>query len=208
MLILKIILLLVGILALIASYNLPKNSEDPEDKKPENCYNFSGHLYLKKFLHISIFCFAVFYFMIDSKKSPSTKEDTQSVTEDKLIIPPNFFGKPLYQAPYFVCRENLIIQKDNKFTITFYSIGTLASADKAVIKGKLNDDGTINFIGSSEYQFSEDYKPTQLLSKWEMGTCCGDKKTINFFSKSFNTIKGEEEENAIMFGAEKCTAGY
>lgn len=206
MLILKIILLLVGILALIASYNLPKNSEDPDDKKPENCYNVSGHLYLKKFLHISIFCFAVFYFLMDSKKS--TTSDSQSVTEEKLIIPPNFFGKALYQAPYFVCRENLIIQKDNKFTITFYSIGTLESADKAVIKGKLNDDGTISFIGNSEYKFSEDYKPTQLLSKWEMGTCCGDKKTINFFSKSFNTINGKEEETMVMFGAEKCNAGY
>ncbi len=208
MLILKIILLLVGILSLIASYNLPKHSANPEDKKLENCYNFSGHLYLKKFLHISIFCLAVFYFLNKSTSGSTTIKDGDTVVQEKLTIPKNFVGRQLYQGPYFVCRENLVIQKDNKFTLTLYSIGTLESADKAIIKGVLNNDGTIQFLGSSEYKFSEDYKSTKMLSKWDIGSCCGDKKTINLYSKSFNTIRGQEEENSMMFAAENCTAGY
>lgn len=211
MLILKIIILLVGIFALIASYNLPKNSEDPEDRKTENCYNFSGHLYLKSYLHISIFCIAVFYFMggFGSQKNSetsSTSEDAQHTT--KLTIPSNFYGKNLYEAPYFICRETLVIQKNNTFTLTVFSIGTMATADKAVIKGKFNENGTITFFGNSQYQFSEDYKPTKLLSKWDVGSCCGDKKVINLYTTYFNTINGKEEESIKMFGAEKCEPGY
>lgn len=63
MLVLKIHLIVIGVLALIASYNLPKNSAVAEKYKPEKCYYFSGHLYLKSYLHFSMFCFAVFYFM-------------------------------------------------------------------------------------------------------------------------------------------------
>ena len=83
MIVVKIILLLIGVLALIASYNLPKNSEDPEDKKPEKCYNVSGHLYLKTYLNVSIFCFVVFYFMggfgSQKKNGTSNESNTSSV---------------------------------------------------------------------------------------------------------------------------------
>lgn len=77
MIVVKIILLVIGVLALITSYHLPKNSQDPEDKKPENIYNFQGHLYLKKNLNLSIFCFVVFFFM-EGGSSKETVEATEA----------------------------------------------------------------------------------------------------------------------------------
>jgi len=91
MIVVKIILLVIGVLALVASYNIPKNSEDPEDKKPEKSYNVSGHLYLKTYLNLSIFCFVIFYFIggfSDQKKNETSNE---SITSSVLHIGEKYY---------------------------------------------------------------------------------------------------------------------
>ncbi len=73
MIIVKVILLLVAILTLLAAYNLPKNSKDHADKLSENSYNFFGHLYLKKYLHVSVGCFVLLFLMSKSEEGSSKK---------------------------------------------------------------------------------------------------------------------------------------
>ena len=82
MIILKVILILVGILSLLASYNLPKNSKDEADKLPDNSYNVLGHSYLKKYLHISLGCFFILFFM--SKGSKETSESGSKINYSEI----------------------------------------------------------------------------------------------------------------------------
>lgn len=134
----------------------------------------------------------------------------QSIEELKSKIPPpEFLNKPLYESPYFVCRDNLFIDNDLNFTYTIYSIGTMSTAGQTIVKGKLNSDGSITFNGSNKYQFQENYMPTEILAKWDLNNSCyGDAKCISLYSKFFNTLKGGYEVSNHGFSTEKCTPGY
>jgi hypothetical protein len=143
----------------------------------------------------------------NNETTNSSSKNNVSETDIKHKIPSDFYNTTLYLKPYLVCRDNFILNKDRTFTYTLYSIGTIATAEKAIIKGKLNINGTISFIGSNDYKFAEDYEPTEILSKWDIGKY-GDTNVINLYSKSFNTINGSYEENSVSFAHEQCEPGY
>lgn len=69
--------------------------------------------------------------------------------KNEEIFPKSLINKTLYKSPYFVCRDNLIVDKNYNFILTTYSIGTLSSADKYVIKGKFVDGNKVIYNGSN-----------------------------------------------------------
>ena len=143
----------------------------------------------------------------NSETTNSSSKNNKPETDVKHEIPSDFYNTTLYLEPYFICRENFILDKERTFTYTTYSVGTISTAEKAIIKGELNSNGTISFIGSNDYKFVEDYKPTEILSKWDIGKY-GDTKVINLYSKWFNTLTGSYEETSISFAHEQCEPGY
>lgn len=145
----------------------------------------------------------------NSHDGDTTSFPSDAVQEQEEVFPVEFLNKPLYLSPYFVCRDNIVIDDNLNFTYTTYSIGTMASADKAIIKGRLNIDGSITFSGDNYYHFSEDYKPTEILSKWNLNSSCyGDAKCLSLFSRSFNTLNGSYQETSVDFSTMECTPGY
>jgi hypothetical protein len=64
-------------------------------------------------------------------------------------FPKSLINKTLYKSPYFICRYNLIVDKNYNFILTTYSIGTLSSADKYIIKGKFVDGNKVIYSGSN-----------------------------------------------------------
>lgn len=134
----------------------------------------------------------------------------QSIEELKSKMPATeLLNRPLYESPYFVCRDNIVIDDNLNFSYTIFSIGTMASAEQAIIKGKLNLDGSITFSGSNQFKFSTTYKPVEILAKWDMNNSCyGDAKCISLYSRGFDTRSGEYVEYNHGFSTEKCSPGY
>jgi len=73
---------------------------------------------------------------------------TISCTKEEKF-PKSLINKTLYLSPYFVCRDNLVVDENYNFTLTTYSIGTLNSADRYVITGKLVEGNKLIFNGSN-----------------------------------------------------------
>lgn len=70
-------------------------------------------------------------------------------------------------------------------------------------------DGSITFYGDNYYHFSEDYKPTEVLPKWDLNSSCfSNAKCISIYSRFFNTMNGSYQESSVDFTNMECTPGY
>jgi len=124
----------------------------------------------------------------------SCTNELESLKEKKMI------NVNLYKRPYFVCRDKLVIDYDKNFTLTTYSIGTLASADKYVVTGTLNN-GKIEFTSSEKYggfTLNDNYK---IVSD-------GNKSFISFKISYKDNYKGGYSTSSINFQRSGCTSGY
>ena len=140
-------------------------------------------------------------------ESQTTAETNPEPIANKF--PTEFLNKPLYVSPYFVCRDNIFIDNDLNFTYTIYSIGTMASAEQAIVKGKLNSDGSITFNGSNKYQFQGYYMPAEILNKWDINNSCyGSAKCFSVYVQINNQRTQRTEVYDISFTTDECQQGY
>lgn len=110
----------------------------------------------------------------------------------------------MYEKPYFVCRGNLIINNDLEFVLTQYSMGTLESADKYIITGKLIN-GKIQFTSSNVYD------GFTLQDTYEIMTNYGDNKPFIRFKKGYkDNWQGGYKISSMDFqkAEEGCREGY
>ena len=124
----------------------------------------------------------------------SCVNELESLKEKKMI------NVNLYKKPYFVCRDILYIDNNKNFTLTTYSIGTLASADKYIITGTL-DNGKIEFTSSKKYggfTLKDNY---EILSQ-------GDKPYIRFKVSYKDNWRGGYSTSSIDFQRSECEPGY
>jgi hypothetical protein len=149
----------------------------------------------------------IFIFSCNTSEKNNPSEIKSTKIEDKF--PREFLNKPLYESPYFICRDNIFIDDYLNFTYTIYSVGKLANSETRIVKGKLNLDGTITFLGSNRFKFPEFYMPSEILPKWDINNSCYGKVTcISLYSRVFNQRTRNYEEYNISFSTEKCNQSY
>jgi hypothetical protein len=85
----------------------------------------------------------------------------------------------------------------------------MASAEQAIVKGKLNSDGSITFNGSNKYQFQGDYMPFEILNKWDINNSCyGSAKCLSLYSQIYNQRTQRTEVYDRSFTTDECQQGY
>lgn len=140
----------------------------------------------------------------------SLEKEKPTVIELNKSIPSNFYNKQLYEWNNYWChQQTLTIKEDRSFILRISSIGV--NPEYLYIKGVLNNDKTITLDGSNTYQWSYDYKPTTIESKWDItiqnvrvGDDFIEQPHITLFSKGFNTIKGYEVVYESHFTLTNC----
>lgn len=131
-----------------------------------------------------------------------------SCTKDKF--PESLFNKTLYESPYFVCRNNLIVDENMNFTLTTYSIGTLSTADKYIIKGKFVDGNKIEFNGSNVadgFVFSDNFE----IIKSDFGPQDIKYPIVRLKFNYWNVTKGQNDIGVMDFAIPKsgnCSPSY
>jgi hypothetical protein len=125
-------------------------------------------------------------------------------------FPTSLINKRLYMLPYFVCRDNLIVDKDYNFTLTTYSIGTLNSADKYVIKGKFIEGNKVVYNSSNQadgYTFLENVEFYENPS----GPQNNKYPIVRFNFNYWNVTRGQNDIGIMDFSISKnggCEPGY
>lgn len=133
-----------------------------------------------------------------------------SISCTKEKFPKSLINKTLNVSPYFVCRNNLIVDENYNFTLTTYSIGTLSSADKYIIKGKFIENNKVVFDGSNVVDgntfnenvevFESDFGPQDI--KYPI---------VRFKFNYWNVTKGQNDVGVMDFAIPKngeCEPGY
>tara|TARA_R110002050_G_scaffold288470_1_gene440462 strand:- start:1402 stop:1851 length:450 start_codon:yes stop_codon:yes gene_type:complete len=130
--------------------------------------------------------------------------------EKKEIFPKSLINKTLYLSPYFVCRNNLIVDENYNFILTTYSIGTLSSADKYIIKGKFIKGNKVVFNGSNVaggFTYTENVD----IFKSEFGSHDMQYPIVRFKANYWNVTKGENDVGIMDYAVPKngkCEPGY
>lgn len=110
-----IVLIILGILSLGASYNLPKTSNNQKETDPENCYIIFGELYLKSMLNFSIGCFFLVFTInqfMDNKSSISNF-DSRSEKLSPIDVAGTWKGKS--DSDGITLAETITINSDGTF---------------------------------------------------------------------------------------------
>lgn len=125
-------------------------------------------------------------------------------------FPKSLINKRLYVSPYFICRDNLIVDNDYNFTLTTYSIGTLNSADKYIIKGKFIEGNKVIYNGSNiadGYTFNENVE----VFESDFGPQDIKYPIVRFKFNYWNVTKGQNDIGTMDFAVSKnggCEPGY
>lgn len=126
------------------------------------------------------------------------------------IFPKLLINKTLYLDPYFVCRNNLIVDENYNFILTTYSIGTLNSADKYIITGKFIEGNKVIFNGSNVANgntFNEDIE----IFESDFGPHDTKYPIIRLKFNYWNVTKGSNDIGIMDFAVPKngeCEPGY
>ena len=128
-----------------------------------------------------------------------------SCENNKDVLFDQISNTNLYKRPYFVCRDKLYVDENRNFTLTLYSIGTIQSATKGIIKGTFLPNGEIKFNTRKSFDgftFEDNYE----ISTFE------DKSYpyIRFKANYKNNLKGGYSTAFMDFQIPKngCQQGY
>ena len=131
-----------------------------------------------------------------------------SCTKEKF--PQSLINKTLYESPYFICRDNLIVDENYNFTLTNYSIGTLSSADKYIIKGKFIDGNKVVFNGSNVADGNTFNENVEIIES-DFGPQDIKYPIVRFKINYWNVTKGQNDNGVMDFAIPKsgeCEPGY
>jgi hypothetical protein len=125
-------------------------------------------------------------------------------------FPKKLINKRIYESPYFICRNNLIVDNNYNFILTTYSIGTLDSADKFIIKGKFLEGNKVVYNGSN---LADGFAFTENVEIFESDFGPQDIKypIVRFKFNYWNVTKGQNDVGTMDFAVPKngeCEPGY
>jgi hypothetical protein len=133
-----------------------------------------------------------------------------SISCTKEKFPKSLINKTLNVSPYFVCRNNLIVDENYNFTLTTYSIGTLSSADKYIIKGKFIENNKVVFDGSNVADGNTFNENVEVFES-DFGPQDTKYPTVRFKFNYWNVTKGQNDIGVMDFAIPKngeCEPGY
>lgn len=133
-----------------------------------------------------------------------------SISCTKEKFPKSLINKTLNVSPYFVCRNNLIVDENYNFTLTTYSIGTLSSADKYIIKGKFIENNKVVFDGSNVADGNTFNENVEVFES-DFGPQDTKYPIVRFKFNYWNVTKGQNDIGVMDFAIPKngeCEPGY
>lgn len=134
---------------------------------------------------------------------------TISCTKEEKF-PKSLINKKLYESPYFICRNSLIVDDNFNFTLTTYSIGTLNSADKYIIKGKFIDGNKLVFNGSNIANGNTFNENIEIIES-DFGPQDIKYPIVRLKFNYWNVTKGQNDTGVMDFAIPKsgeCEPGY